>query len=100
MFIAHLRFPVAAENRQAVIDAFMAEIENVRAMKGCLAFHPFLDPADESRFGVVHEWETEPDFNAYTASDAFRRFGVAVRPLMTGKPVSRRFRADLIEEVN
>lgn len=100
MFIAHLRFPIAPESRQAVVDAFMADIESVRAMKGCLAFHPFLDPADDAMFGVVHEWESEPDFNAYIASEAFRGFGANVRPLMTGKPVSRRFQAQLLEVVN
>lgn len=100
MLIAHLRFPIAPESRPTVMSAFMAGIEVVRAMKGCIAFYPFLDPTDDGMFGVVHEWESADDFKAYTASDVFSAFGANVRPLMTGKPVSRRFQANLLEVIN
>lgn len=78
----------------------MADMEGVRAMKGCIAFYPFFDLVDDAMFGVVHEWESETDFNAYTSSDYFRTFGQRVRPLMTGKPVSRRFHAQIQEVIN
>ena len=100
MLIAHLRFPIAPENRQVATEALVASVETVRAMQGCIAFHPIHDPTDAAVLGVVHEWETEADFAAYTASDVFKAFGERIRPLMTGKPVSRRFRSELIEVVN
>lgn len=100
MLIAHVRFPVAPEHRHIATEALVASVETVRAMPGCIAFHPVHDPVDAGILGVVHEWQTEADFAAYTASDAFRTFGEKIRPLMTGKPVSRRFRSDLIEVVN
>lgn len=100
MLIAHLRFPIAPENRPIATEALVAGLETVRAMRGCIAFHPIHDPTDEAVLGVVHEWETEEDFAAYTSSEAFRAFGERIRPLMTGKPVSRRFRSELIQVVN
>lgn len=100
MFIAHLRFPIASRDRQTATDALVAGIETVRAMRGCIAFHPIHDPTDDGVLGVVHEWETEADFEAYTASEVFRAFGALIRPLMTGKPLSRRFRAELIAVAN
>ncbi|WP_198370203.1 putative quinol monooxygenase [Roseomonas rosulenta] len=100
MLIAHLRFPVAPENRKTATDALIADLETVRGMKGCLAFHPIHDPTDEAVLGVVHEWATEEDFAAYTSSDVFLRFGARIRPMMTGKPVSRRFRSELLAVLN
>lgn len=99
MLIAHLRFPIAPENRQIATEALLASAADVRAMKGCISFHPIHDPSDAGVLGVVHEWESEADFAAYTASDIFLAFGALIRPLMTGIPVSRRFRAELIEVV-
>lgn len=99
MLIAHLRFSVAAEDRQKALDALLADAAVVRAMKGCIAFVPFYDPTDDSALGVMHEWQGEDDFTAYTSSPEFKAFGAAIRPMMTGKPVSKRFRANLIEVV-
>lgn len=100
MLIAHVRFPIAPENRPVATKALLASVDTVRAMRGCIASHPIHDPTDDAVLGVVHEWETEADFAAYTSSDAFKSFGAAIRPLMTGKPVSRRFRSELLEVVN
>ena len=99
MLIAHVRFPVAPHNRSAATAALVAGIETVRAMRGCSAFYPVHDPADDTVLGVVHEWETEADFEAYTSSDVFKAFGATIRPLMSGKPVSRRFRSESLEVV-
>lgn len=100
MLIAHLRFTVSPEDRLKALDALMQGARVVRAMKGCVAFYPFYDPEDDSVLGVVHEWESEADFSAYGSSDAFKAFGAVLRPMMIGAPVSRRFRADLIEVIH
>lgn len=99
MLIAHLTFNVAPENRARALDRLVAEAPAVRAMPGCAAFLPFIDPTDDSALGVVHEWETEADFAAYTASEAFRTSGAVLRPMMTAAPVSKRFAAELLEMV-
>lgn len=100
MLIAHLRFPVAPQRRPEALAALLHGAAEVRAMQGCLAFQPFYDPADDAVLGVLHEWAREEDFNAYLASAAFQRLGAALRPMMTGAPVSRRFRAELLEVVH
>ncbi len=100
MLIAHVRFPVAAAHRQAVCDALKTDLETVRAMPGCVAVYPFLDLADEATLGVVHEWESETDFDAYTRSEVFRSLGLKIRPLMAGKPESRRFRSRPVDVID
>lgn len=100
MLIAHLRFTVAPKNRQNALEALIASAPEVRAMKGCIAFVPFVDQTDDTALGVLHEWEAEEDFAAYTSSERFKSFGVAIRPIMTSSPVSRRFSAELIDVIN
>ncbi len=100
MFIAHLHFTVAPESRDTVLEAFAGRADAVRAMKGCLAYRPFVDPADDTVIGVLHEWESEEDFAAYSSSEHFNALAAILRPMMQGKPVSRRFRAELVDVIN
>lgn len=97
MLIAHVTFPVSSENRTLAIDTLTKEIADVRAMTGCVAFVPFLDPTNETDVGVLHEWESADDFAAYIASDSFAAIGAVLRPIMVGLPVSKRFDATLID---
>ena len=68
-------------------------------MPGNLAFRVYASREDETRITVVHEWDDEESFAGYLTSDAFARSGEVIRPMMTGAPVSRRFRAELLETV-
>jgi quinol monooxygenase YgiN len=99
MFIAHVHFAVAPDDRQAALDTLLAEAPSVRAMSGCRTFLPFLDGTDPCRLGVLHEWETQEDFAAYAASPGFAAANRVLRPMMTEAPVSRRFEADLVATV-
>jgi len=99
MFIAHVDFDVAPENRPHALAVLAMEVDEVRAMPGCRSFAPYADPARPGRVSVVHEWESAGAFAAYAASAAFARSGEDLRPLMTAPPSSRRFDATLIEEV-
>ncbi|MHA7970375.1 putative quinol monooxygenase [Rhizobium sp. CAU 1783] len=100
MLVVHVRFRVAEHDRQRALDALMANAPATRAMKGCLAFVPFLDPTDGRGIGVLHEWQTGEDFAAYAASPGFAETSAILRPLMTEPPLSRRFDARLIETLN
>lgn len=100
MIVAHVHFCVVPDQRLSALKSLLAEVETVRAMKGCLTFVPFIDPTDETRLGVMHEWEAAEDFAAYGGSDAFKTLGLALRPMMTASPISRRFDATLLETVN
>jgi quinol monooxygenase YgiN len=100
MLIAHVKFTISAENRNKAIETLKREVEVVCAMKGCIAFVPFLDPTNPCDVGVLHEWDTADDFASYIASDSFATIGQVLRPIMTSPPISKRFDAALIENVN
>ena len=68
-------------------------------MPGNVAFRVYASGEDQGGVTVVHEWDDEASFGGYLESDSFARLGQMIRPLMTGAPVSRRFRAELLETV-
>ncbi|MBR0556303.1 antibiotic biosynthesis monooxygenase [Ciceribacter sp. L1K23] len=100
MRIAHLFFSVDPARRAEALALLVAEAPAIRAMKGCMAFMPFADPTTETGLGVLHEWETDADFTAYTGSEIFAETGRMLRPMMSAAPVSRRFDAELVQTVN
>jgi len=99
MLIVIVEFQVAADDRPAAMAALLAETQTVRAMPGCIAFRPFVDAQRADTCRIVHEWESEEQFAAYTASPGFAAVGEILRPMMTVPPISRRFRAELMETV-
>lgn len=99
MFIAILDFSTDAADRPAALAQLEAERDQVRAMPGYVAFRVYASREDQIGVTVVHEWDDEASFGGYLGSDSFARLGEVLRPLMTGMPVSRRFRADLLESV-
>lgn len=96
MFIAHVDFDVAPQDRPHALAVLRMEVDAVRALPGCRSFAPFEDPALPGRVSVVHEWESAEAFAAYLASDTFAQSTEELRPLMTAPPSSRRFEATLI----
>ncbi len=99
MFIAILDFATAAADRTRALDQLEGERPLVRSMPGNLAFRVYGSREDDSTVTVVHDWTDQSSFDAYLASDAFARSNAVLRPLVTSGPVSRRFRAELVESV-
>jgi quinol monooxygenase YgiN len=99
VLIAILDFSTAAADRAAALAQLDGERDEVRAMPGNLAFRVYASREDEIRITVIHEWDGEASFAGYLRSDSFARSGEVLRPVMTGAPVSRRFRAELLETV-
>ena len=99
MLIAILDFSTAASDRSAALAQLDGERDEVCAMPGNLAFRVYASRENETRITVVHEWDDEVSFASYQESDSFARSGKVLRPMMTGAPVSRRFRAELLETV-
>jgi quinol monooxygenase YgiN len=99
MFIAILDFSTTGTDRPAALAQLDREHDQVRVMPGNLDFRVYASRVDETRVAVVHEWEDEASFAGYLDSDSFARSGQVLRPIMTGAPVSRRFRAELVETV-
>ncbi len=97
MLIAVLDLRTTAADRPAALAQLDTEQEEIRAMPGNLDFRVYADRTDEEAVTVLHEWADEPSFAEYLASEAFTRSNAILRPLATTPPVSRRFRAILIE---
>ena len=100
MFIAIVDFRTAPTDREAALAVLEGETPAVRAMSGNRTFRPHVDPTDPALLGVLHEWDREENFAAYIASPSFVRSGQRLRPMMTDAPSSRRYRAELAEEVH
>jgi quinol monooxygenase YgiN len=99
MLIAVLDLQTAAADRAAALAQLDRERDEIRAMPGNLDFRVYAAREHEGDVTVIHEWDDEPSFAAYLASDSFARSGTVLRPLMSAPPVSRRFRATLVETV-
>jgi len=68
-------------------------------MSGNLDFRVYAARDNQEAVTVLHEWADEPSFAAYLSSEAFARSGAVIRPMLNRPPVSRRFRAALLETV-
>ena len=99
MFIAILDFGTAPADRIRALTQLAGEGPVVRRMPGNLAFRVYESREDDRTVTVVHEWADQSSFVAYLASDAFARSNAVLRPLITEGPISRRFRAELVESV-
>ena len=99
MFIAILDFSTTGTDRARALAQLEGERAQVRSMPGNLAFRVYASREDEQTVTVVHEWVDQDSFAAYLASDAFARSNAVLRPMVTDGPVSRRFRAELVESV-
>lgn len=99
MLIAVLDLRTAEADRPAVLTQLDGQRDEVRAMPGNLDFRVYAARDDEEAVVVIHEWADEASFAGYLSSDTFARSGVVIRPLVTAPPVSRRFRAELLETV-
>lgn len=100
MLIAIVDFSTAASDRPAALAQLDSEHNEVRVMPGNLAFRVYASREDETRITVIHEWDDEASFAGYLESASFARSGKVLRPVLTGVPVSRRFRAELLEVTN
>ncbi len=99
MFIAIVDFSTAATDRPAALAQLDRERDEVRAMPGNLAYRIYASRYDDTAITLVHEWDDEASFAGYAKSDSFARSGEVLRPMMTAAPVSRRFKAELLETV-
>ena len=99
MFIAILDLRTAPADRPAALAQLDSEREEIRAMPGNLDFRVYAARDDEETVAVIHEWADESSFGGYLSSDAFTRSGAVLGPMVTAPPVSRRFRAALLETV-
>ena len=99
MLIAVLDLRTTTVDRPVALAQLDSERDEIRAMPGNLDFRVYAARDDEEAVVVIHEWADESSFAGYLSSDAFARSGAVLRPLVIAPPVSRRFRATLLETV-
>ena len=99
MLIAVLDLRTTKADRPVALAQLDSEKEEIRAMPGNLDFRVYAARDDEEAVVVIHEWADESSFGGYLSSDAFTRSGAVLGPMVTAAPVSRRFRAALLETV-
>jgi quinol monooxygenase YgiN len=99
MLIAILDLRTSARDRAAALVQLDSERDEIRAMPGNLDFRVYVGRDNDEAVTVIHEWADEPSFAAYLSSESFARSGAVLRPLMSAPPISRRFRAALLETV-
>jgi quinol monooxygenase YgiN len=99
MLICLLDLRTAEADRSAALAQLDRERHEIRAMPGNIDFRVYAARHNEEEVRVIHEWADEASFAAYLASDSFARSGEVLRPLMSVPPVSRRYRASLLETV-
>jgi quinol monooxygenase YgiN len=99
MLIAVLDLRTTASDRTTALSQLDSERDEIRAMPGNLDFRVYAARDNQEGITVIHEWADEPSFAAYLSSEAFARSGAVLLPMVTQPPVSRRFRAALLETV-
>jgi quinol monooxygenase YgiN len=99
MFIAILDLSTEPADRPVALRQLMSERDEILAMPGSVDFRVLVTEGNDTDLTVLHEWTDEASFAAYLESDAFARSGTILRPLVARPPVSRRFRAELVETV-
>jgi quinol monooxygenase YgiN len=99
MFIAILDLRTTEADRPSALAQLDSEKDEIRSMPGNVDFRVYAARDDGGAVAVIHEWEDEGSFAGYLASSAFARSGAVLRPITTAPPVSRRFRAALLETV-
>lgn len=92
-------FEVSPADRPDILRALQPLLAEARAVDGNLGYRAVTDSESAAHIGLTHTWETIEHFRAYAASDLFHGIGRLLRPAMTTPPVSRRLRADNLEEV-
>jgi quinol monooxygenase YgiN len=94
MLIVIVDFAVAPANTALAQSTLDTEAPIVRDLPGNLGYSVWTDPHETGAFRLMHEWSDAPGFDAYRASDGFKKVGGVLFPLMIGTPSSRIFDAD------
>ena len=89
MLIVIVDFSVAAENLGQTQRTLDAEGPIVRALPGNLGYSVWVDPHQQGKLRLMHEWSNLKSFDAYKATPGFKAVGGMLFPLMLGTPSTR-----------
>ena len=97
MNVIRVMVEVKPEQTADFIAHFKQEAAEVPQMfEGCLKFDLFQSPFADNKFLLYEEWASEANFNAYKESDYFEQNGQKLFPMMSDKPDSAYFQAEIM----
>jgi quinol monooxygenase YgiN len=83
-------------HRDAILEAFRANMPNVHAEAGCIEYGPAVDAegigAFQTKFGadtflVIEKWESLDHLNAHAASPHMRAYGAKTKDLIANRVI-------------
>jgi quinol monooxygenase YgiN len=82
--------------REAVLEAFRANMPAVHAEDGCIEYGPAIDAADAGRmqapigpdsFVVIEKWASMEALAAHAASSHMAAYGAKTKPMLAGRVI-------------
>jgi len=82
--------------RQALLDAFRANMPAVHAEDGCIEYQPVIDTPDMGRmqapigpdsFAVIEKWASLDALKAHAASPHMAAYGAQTKPLVASRVI-------------
>jgi len=82
--------------RDAILEAFRANVPSVLAEKGCVEYGPAIDvepgPPFQSKLGadafmVVEKWDSMEDLKAHAAAPHMAAYGAKVKDLLASRVI-------------
>jgi quinol monooxygenase YgiN len=97
MIVIRVALTFNPSERTTMLTYMQTHLKESRAFTGCLNYGLYQDIADENRFLLYEEWDTQANFDAYKASEAFKTSGEVLFPLMVGTPDSVYYSASVLQ---
>lgn len=91
-----VNFTVAADDRPSAVACLQQEAPQMRALPGNRAVQVLVAPDDAGAVTLLHQWDDMASFDAYRAGPLFAKVGGVLRPMMTGKPRTDVYDAELL----
>ena len=93
MIVIHVALNIKPENKETLLNFAKYEVAEARKFDGCNTFTVYADTQVDNRYVLYEQWETIEAFEAYKASDLFKKSGEVLFPIIDGKPESSYFDA-------
>ncbi len=82
--------------REAILDAFKANMPAVHAEAGCIEYGPAIDTPGlgavqtklgEDSFAVIEKWESAEALMAHAAAPHMAAYGALIKPMMASRVI-------------
>lgn len=77
------------EDRDATLKAIQEMVTASEAEPGCVSYRIYLDPADDSRFFIFEEWESEAALQHHFQQAHMQTFGAFLASVQAQTKIKR-----------